>query len=60
MVIWENSRCSIRFHFEVPGGSWRTVTVRPVSAAKVASSIFQARTVGSAAVGADEEPVGVG
>src|SRR5215475_13274628 len=19
MVIWENSRCSIRFHFEVPG-----------------------------------------
>jgi hypothetical protein len=23
MVIWDNSRCSIVFHFDVPGG-WRT------------------------------------
>jgi hypothetical protein len=44
MVIWLNSRCSIWFHFEVPGGRWQTVTRRPVSAAKAASSIFQART----------------
>ena len=28
----------------VPGGRWQTVTCRPVSAAKPASSIFQART----------------
>src|SRR5438128_7935376 len=44
MVIWENSRCSILFHLLVPGGRWQTVTNRPVSAAKRASSIFQART----------------
>jgi hypothetical protein len=42
-VIWENSRCSILFHLLVPGGRWQTVTCRPVSAAKAASSIFQAR-----------------
>ena len=23
-VIWENSRCSILFHLEVPGGKWQT------------------------------------
>jgi hypothetical protein len=43
MVMWENSRCSILFHFEVPGGKWQTVMVRPVSAAKAASSLFQIR-----------------
>jgi hypothetical protein len=43
-VIWENSRCSILFHLLVPGGRWQTVIVRPVSAAKRVSSIFQART----------------
>src|SRR5665811_64667 len=32
------------FHLLVPGGRWATVTVRSVSAAKAASSIFQART----------------
>jgi len=35
--IWENSRCSILFHFEVPGGRWQTVMVRPVDSA---SSVF--------------------
>jgi len=24
-VIWENSRCSILFHLEVPGGKWQQV-----------------------------------
>jgi len=43
MVMWENSRCSIRFHFDVPGGRWQTVTVNPVSAANRASSVFQVR-----------------
>src|SRR5919109_5082511 len=28
-----NGRCSILFHFEVPGGKWHTVTCRTVSAA---------------------------
>ncbi len=31
------------FHLEVPGGKWQTVIARPVSAAKPASSAFQAR-----------------
>ena len=43
MVMWENSRCSILFHLEVPGGKWQTVISRPVSAARAASSAFQAR-----------------
>ena len=43
MVMWENSRCSIRFHFEVPGGKWHTVTASPVCRASAASSAFQAR-----------------
>jgi hypothetical protein len=38
-----NSRCSILFHFEVPGGRWHTVMSRPVSAARAASSVFHAR-----------------
>jgi frataxin-like iron-binding protein CyaY len=42
--IWLNSRCSILFHFEVPGGKWHTVTSRPVSAVNLASSVFQARS----------------
>jgi len=41
--IWENSRCSIRFHLEVPGGKWHTVTARPVSAASLPSSTFHSR-----------------
>ncbi|GAA2641001.1 hypothetical protein GCM10009863_67760 [Streptomyces axinellae] len=43
MEMWENSRCSILFHFEVPGGRWQTVISRPVSAARAASSVFQVR-----------------
>jgi hypothetical protein len=38
--IWENSRCSILFHFEVPGGRWQTVMDRPVDSA---SSVFHSR-----------------
>ena len=43
MVMKLNSRCSILFHFEVPGGKWHTVIARPVSAARLASSTFQSR-----------------
>jgi hypothetical protein len=43
MVMCENSRCSILFHLEVPGGKWQTVIASPVSAAKVASSLLQTR-----------------
>ncbi len=41
--MWENSRCSILFHFEVPGGMWQTVMSKCVSAARAASPVFQAR-----------------
>ena len=30
----ENSRCSILFHLDVPGGKWQTVMSRPVSSAR--------------------------
>ena len=43
MVMCENSRCSILFHLEVPGGKWHTVISSPVSAARAASSVFHAR-----------------
>ena len=43
MVMWENSRCSILFHFDVPGGKWQTVITSPVSAARAASSLFHTR-----------------
>ena len=43
MVMWENSRCSILFHLEVPGGKWHTAIAKPVSAASAASSLFQTR-----------------
>jgi len=43
MVMWENSRCSILFHLEVPGGKWHTVISSPVSAARAASPVFHAR-----------------
>ena len=42
-VIWENSRCSILFHLDVPGGKWQTVISRPVSRASAAIPAFQAR-----------------
>ena len=43
MVMWENSRCSILFHLEVPGGKWQQVISSPVSTASAASSAFHAR-----------------
>ena len=36
IVIWENSRCSTLFHFDVPGGKWQTVISSPVSTARAA------------------------
>jgi hypothetical protein len=45
-VMWLNSRCSILFHFEVPGGKWQTVMASPVSAARVASSALNTRERG--------------
>ena len=41
--MWENNRCSILFHLEVPGGKWHTVICRPVSVASAASSVFHNR-----------------
>jgi hypothetical protein len=41
--MWENSRCSILFHLEVPGGKWQTVIASPVSVASAASSVFHSR-----------------
>jgi len=37
MVMCENNRCSILFHFDVPGGKWQTVIISPVSAARAAA-----------------------
>ena len=42
-AIWENSRCSILIHLEVPGGKWQQVISRPVSCASAAIPAFQAR-----------------
>src|SRR5438105_13285788 len=42
-VIAEKTRCSIRFHFDVPGGKWQTVIVSPVSSARPANSVFHNR-----------------
>jgi hypothetical protein len=44
MEIWAKSRCSIRFHFEVPGGKWDTLISRPSSSASLASSAFRSRS----------------
>src|ERR1700759_1132212 len=41
-VVWGNSRCSILFHLEVPGGKWHTVISSPVSCARAARPAFQA------------------
>ena len=43
-VIAENIRCSILFHFEVPGGKCDTVISSPVSAASSASWVFHNRS----------------
>jgi len=36
-----HSRCSVLFHFEVPGGKWLTEIASPVSMASFCSSVFQ-------------------
>jgi len=62
-LIAENSRCSILFQLDVPGGRWQTVMQRPVSVAGAASSVFpqpQPRPVGPTGIGGDQQPVGVG
>ena len=58
-VIWENSRCSILFHLEVPGGKWQQVTSRPVSRARSASAGLPGPVpppVGPPGVAADQQP----
>ena len=60
--MWENSRCSILFHLEVPGGMWQTVMARPVSSARRASSVFHSRSrypLEPPGVGADQQLRGV-
>lgn len=37
MLMWANSPCPMRFHFDVPGGSVQTVTARPLCSANAAS-----------------------
>ena len=61
--MWANSRCSILFHLEVPGGKWHAVISRPVPRASAASSSFHARpaaAVGAARVGGDQQAPGIG
>ena len=61
MVMRENSRCSILFHLEVPGGKWQTVIASPVSSARAARPGFPgpgAVAVGPAGVGGDQQPAG--
>ena len=43
MVMAENSRCSILFHLDVPGGKWQQVISSPASAASAARPAFHAR-----------------
>src|SRR3974377_2553321 len=43
MEMWANNRCSILFHLLVPGGRWHAVILRPVAAARRASSVFHSR-----------------
>src|SRR5712691_9335773 len=60
MEIWAKSRCSIRFHFEVPGGKWDTLISRPSSSASLASSTFHSRSrLPLEPPGGDEQPGGV-
>ena len=41
--INEKRRCSILFHFDVPGGMWQTVMISPIVAARAASSALNIR-----------------
>jgi len=42
-VIWQNIRCAILFHWLVPGGTWLTLTRKPLSSAKRCNSRFHSR-----------------
>jgi len=58
-----NRRCSILFHFEVPGGKWQTEIASPVSAARprqLGPPKSGAVAVGAAAVGGDRKRRGLG
>ena len=63
MVMWENSRCSILFHFEVPGGKWQTVISSPVSSGE-GGQLGLPRpgpvAVGPAGVRGDQQPPACG
>jgi hypothetical protein len=62
MEIWENRRCSIRFHFEVPSGKWQTVMARPVRADKLAECTFPepvAVAVGAPDIGGEVQSGGL-
>ena len=43
IVMWENSRCSTLFHFDVPGRMWQQVISSQVCSARAASPAFHAR-----------------
>ena len=58
LVMWLNRRCSILFHFLVPGGKWHTVMLSPISSASFCSSSCHSRdavAVAAAAVGGDQQ-----
>ena len=57
--MWLNSRCSILFHFDVPGGKWQQVISSPVSRASAGQARLPgpgAVAVGPAGVGGDQQP----
>ena len=59
----EKRRCSILFHFEVPGGKWHTVISSPVRGGELAEAQLPqpvAVAVGAAGVGGDQQAGGVG
>jgi len=65
MVICENSLCSILFHLLVPGGRWQTADgdLQAGLGREFRQLDFPGpdpRPVGTAAVGADQQPFGVG
>ena len=43
LLIWLNNRCSILFHFDVPGGKWDTSMGMLISLAKDCSCVFHKR-----------------
>src|SRR5262245_12065719 len=58
-VMWQNIRCSILFHWLVPGGKWHTEMPRPVSSASRCNLHLPqpaSAPVRAAAVGCDQQP----